>query len=464
MWTIALPKASRLTAAGCDLGLAVVLVTLANLPFWVLAWSYFLSRPVFNADAALALAGASLGATGMALCLIVAWALDATQAMSLAYHFHSTPDFAAAAKYVQLLHVGDFFSMPVIAVGLLFTAVTFAMVMLARLRRPRVWALVAVTGALVAVDVANGSGLPALLGSDRVRLSLNVQGSPLLNLVSASLHAREQASAPLANLPAGDTPMPEVVDWAWRHPDGRVLIVLVESWGWHVDPALRAWTARALTLAGDGQTQRFDVRMTSVPFRGSTTAGELRTLCGLSGHYSRLNAAQAARCLPNQLAAMGFDSVGLHGFSSRMFERHHWWPMLGLSRSIFIEDMAADAPRCGSAFEGACDAHLLALAAAELKPRRLVYALTLNTHLPLKSMVLPPDLQALCRARRTSEAVCQLTGQLQQVLEQVAAVIARTRGPALIVVAGDHSPPFLRDSDRQAFSPTDAPSVILIPR
>jgi hypothetical protein len=158
---------------------------------------------------------------------------------------------------------------------------------------------------------------------------------------------------------------------------------------------------------------------------------------------------------------MGFDSVGLHGFSSRMFERHRWWPVLGLSRTLFIEDMAADAPRCGGAFEGVCDAHLLALAAAELKPQRLVYALTLNTHLPLATMALPADLQALCEKRQTSEAVCQLTGQLRQVLDQIATVIARTEGPTMVLVAGDHSPPFLRDSDRQAFSPTDVPSVIL---
>jgi hypothetical protein len=126
--------------------------------------------------------------------------------------------------------------------------------------------------------------------------------------------------------------------------------------------------------------------------------------------------------------------------------------------------MAADAPRCGGAFEGVCDAHLLSLAAAELKPRRLVYALTLNTHLPLKSFELPSDLQTLCQERRTSEAVCQLTGQLRQVLDQVAAVIARTEDPTLVLVVGDHSPPFLRDSDRQAFSPTEVPSVILTSR
>jgi len=247
------PEAPSVPSVGRQLAVAGLLVVLANLPFWILASRYFLTRPIFNSDAALALLGATTGPLGLLLGLLMAWSLDAVQSLSLSYHFHSPADFAAAAKYIQHLHVGDFLSLPMFAVASLFAATALAVVLFARRHRLRVWALVTVTSALVALDVANGSGLPTLLGSDRVRLSLNVQGSPLLNLVSASLHAREQASTPLADLPASGTPMPEVVDWARRHPDGSVLIVLVESWGWHVDPALRAWTARALTLAGDGQ-------------------------------------------------------------------------------------------------------------------------------------------------------------------------------------------------------------------
>lgn len=107
---------------------------------------------------------------------------------------------------------------------------------------------------------------------------------------------------------------------------------------------------------------------------------------------------------------------------------------------------------------------MLDLAMAELRPRRLVYLLTLNTHLPLERLPIPDELAALCRERRASESVCRLTAQIDKVQADIVAAVMATKIPLWVSVVGDHSPPFAVDSDRKAFSLDQVPAVRFVPR
>lgn len=69
------------------------------------------------------------------------------------------------------------------------------------------------------------------------------------------------------------------------------------------------------------------------------------------------------------------------------------------------------------------------IAGVELKPRRLVHAMTLNTSLPLKSIALPAETVALCQARRPSAPVSRLADALRLVLDDVDRVVGGSQGP-----------------------------------
>jgi len=98
------------------------------------------------------------------------------------------------------------------------------------------------------------------------------------------------------------------------------------------------------------------------------------------------------------------------------------------------------------------------------EPNHFVYALSLNTHLPISNVNLPSELLKLCRARQVSENVCQLTGQLGRFLAQIRGGLERLPQAPLVIVVGDHSPPFVTKNDRRQFSGVEVPRFILIPR
>lgn len=112
--------------------------------------------------------------------------------------------------------------------------------------------------------------LPALVGGGQMHLRVNVQGSPLLSLVFGSLHARGQASAPLATWPPGRTQVPDVVSWAEQQLHDAVSVVLVEPWDGAESPTLRAWIAANLESGTAAQAGRFGVRMTAPPSRAQS--------------------------------------------------------------------------------------------------------------------------------------------------------------------------------------------------
>lgn len=307
-----------------EVAIGLALVALVNVPFWLLQTRYFMARPVFNADLALALSTMAWGRVALVCAVAIAWALDAVQGLSLVYHFPSVADFAATAKFAPTIHFAEFVNAEVIAIVTLFAVGIAIVLWLTKHRGASPRGVILASVVLMLIDVANGSGLPTLFGSDSVVINANVQGSPLLNLASSARHAQKQAAEPLQTV---DQPgIASTLQWAKDNDDGALLIVIVESWGEHVDPALRAWSDRRLNAPE--VTARWHVTRATSRFKGATTAGELRELCGLSGHYSRLTPEQASACLPNLLKPTGFDAIALHGFSGAMFERTHWWSTL----------------------------------------------------------------------------------------------------------------------------------------
>jgi len=450
----------RLKTLATELLVVAAFLALANLPFWLLAWRYVLPRPVINADAFVAIVAAMISPVLGIAALVLYWCLDQLQSQSLAFHFTSPLEFLRTVRFAGQIDWFDYLSLPLLAAALVLLLTLTLIWLLLRRWRPRPLAVLICFVVVTATDAYNGSALTQWIGRDSFRLAANISGSPSYNLLAIAWQTRSSAARPVRRWPEDGSP--DIADWA-RRTKGNVLIVVVESMGEHRNQAVGHWLLGQL-LDGTAD-QRWQLSVDTVPFDGSTTAGELRTLCGLSAHYSRLTADLAAECLPQKMQALGYETVGLHGFSGNMFDRYSWWPKLGLTKVAFSGDISESTPRCGGAFRGVCDTNMVDEAMRALRtPRRFVYLLTLNTHMPLLPVDLPVDLTTLCASEHLGDSVCQLTGQLGIVLARLRAGLGLLPDPPLVVIVGDHAPPFVVREDRDQYLPRAVPRFMLVPR
>ena len=78
----------------------------------------------------------------------------------------------------------------------------------------------------------------------------------------------------------------------------------------------------------------------------------------------------------------------MHGFTKKMFDRQHWYPLIGFQELIFREELSTKLKGvCGSAFPGNCDTEVASyigdLIAARRSQRLFIYWMTLTAHLPV---------------------------------------------------------------------------------
>lgn len=443
-----------------------LIVTALHLPSWLIGW--FMGgpraeeRPLFNLDLLLAAAVACTSTLGGAVVLVLAWAADILRAAARNFHFMSTLDFVDAARFLRMLNVGTFLSPTLFAsvLGLLACMVT---VLTQTRRDKRQWLPLLVTiVATAGLDIANGSFHIFGLEKDSRLITMNFAGSPLWNVGHDLKRSPSALGAPMPF--AEPVTFQEVRDWQFAHPRGSSVLVLVESMGLPLDPGVLGWLTS--TLNTHRLQARWRIRQSEEGFQGSTTYGELRTLCGLQVHYSRLDDQLSQSCLPRQLAAMGVTSSGIHGFGLRMFDRHEWWPRIGLLPWQWSD---AGLPMgCNRAFPGVCDRAVIARAVQEAQqPAHFVYALTLDTHLPLDVKLMPPpqpELKTACDASGTSLQACRLVQRLGGVLSEVEGALASSKAAPLVVVVGDHAPPFGEQANLKSFAPDKVVMFTLTPR
>jgi hypothetical protein len=442
-----------------DFLVAAVLVFLAHLSGWVLSRFVLLAGPVFSYDILLALMLCCISRPAGLVLLVVFWGIQILQGLSLTFHFISVSQFLASFRFVREIHVSGLVSTGMLAAACCYALSLFAVLLTSRRRKVQLLPLACVALILLIMDLANGSGF-RLGGGATGYVDANLAGSPTYNLVSAIYKERLGRSESLKPLP--DVVPGLVEKWA-SESHGGILMVVVESLGVHKSRELSEWLHRQ--LVNPNVEARWQVVEQHVNFKGSTTSGELRFLCALGGSYSALNLTVAGRCLPRRLLSMGYSTSGLHGFSGRMFLRNEWWPQVGLSRVYFLEDLPPSIGYCGGAFRGACDGEMLQQALIHLSASNsFVYLLTLNAHLPIGEVPVPPDLRSLCGQIAVDDVVCRLTALHGEFFRELRAQLLELRFNPLVVVVGDHAPPFWRSQDRFQYSDVSVPLVLLRPR
>lgn len=259
------------------------------------------------------------------------------------------------------------------------------------------------------------------------------------------------------------------------HLPPRIVVVVVESMGLFDDPATNDLQLTA--LRSPALTTRYDVRIASVPFKGSTVAGELRELCKVRMNSVSPNpeVLPVGDCLPAQLSKRGYKTIAAHGFQGSTFSRSIWYPGLGFDQSVFGPELfrATDVEEtCGVNFVGVCDPNsaewLLDQLIAAPTEKLFAYWLTLNGHLPARRPRYAEKSTVDCSLSSVTagnEEMCFLVQYHDIVLGDVADIAMHPElPPAAFVVVGDHIPPFSSQTNREVFDETSVPFVTLWPK
>jgi hypothetical protein len=438
----------------------VLALTIANLPFLWLEHSNFMSRAMINVDLALALCILPrLPIIGIAL-LAISWGAEWMVSLAMTFHFGSPAEFVHSIRYAASLDYQGLINWPAVTWMVLFFGVGTMLFFVTRRQRNMWQPGIAITVLLIFMDAVNGSSALSIRGA--LLYPINLAGSPSATLVMSAIHT--SALQPLRKLQKEDTvqALVDIPAWAAAHPDRGILFVVVESLGVPTDTSMRAWVQSQ--WLDPSLLERFNLHTAEIPFKGSTTSAELRSLCMLSGSYRSVDSAQGAACLPAQLAANGWSTVGMHGFSGRMFDRVNWWPKVGLQTTLFGEAPEFQGVRCGTAFRGGCDTTLLAAGVKALAPRRFIYLLTLNTHLPIERPAQGIPIPPACKRPESNSEVCDHVSATTAVLSQLRQTLQTVTVAPLVVVIGDHPPPFSNKLSRQSFLQDKVPAAVLVPK
>lgn len=236
-------------------------------------------------------------------------------------------------------------------------------------------------------------------------------------------------------------------------PPLRILSVAVESFGMLDDPAAQAATVAPLI---DGLHGRYRVRvMGGREYRGGTLSGEIRELCALrtlSLVRSDTTFAALQNCLPRRLARAGYETTAVHGNDGAFYSRSRVYPGMGFQRAVFKEQLLeAGAHKCSQyIFEGVCDRDVFkwSLDVFRADTPQFVHVMTLDNHFPL------PVTGTRCPNGkvRGERSLCVYRWHIRRLMGELAtAVTDAGTPPDLIVVYGDHMPPF-NEPSRSEFS------------
>ena len=218
---------------------------------------------------------------------------------------------------------------------------------------------------------------------------------------------------------------------------------------------------------------RYDASQGTSLYYNSTTAGEMRELCGRWGDYHELLEEgvnpKLFDCLPAQLTKKGYQTHAMHSFKGDFFKRNEWYPMLGFEKQEFWKDLyARGIDWCGGVFAGACDRQMPGLIAKQLKAANeptFLYWLTLNAHLPVPTglNLNVDDCETVsAELAREHPMICRQFSLFDDIDKALVAEITAADFPeADILIVGDHMPPYFDRHNRSQFDPERVPWLYL---
>lgn len=186
------------------------------------------------------------------------------------------------------------------------------------------------------------------------------------------------------------------------------------------------------------------------PWSGGTLNGELRELCGLVDPVTRIRDVPTDDCLPNVLAAQGYETIAAHGYKGMFYLRSLLYPRLGFKKTYFLEDVQASVPVCAGAFRGACDLDLFKhVLQHDGSKHRLVYLMSLQSHEPVPDVLMQGLVQ---KAEGETRAVLVARAYIIGVIRHLAAQ-PDLGCTARVYFVGDHPPPSIVNAGLEGAAP-----------
>lgn len=458
------------------LGVAFTLLLVLNLPFFLLGFWYSFSRPLINVEV-LAPILLIRSSPYLALCsFFILWGIEFIAISSSIYWFRTPLEYLESSRYLHNISITHLMRPNIVIGAISFIIICSILIYISRrsiLSHFPAWRvlishLIAVNAVVALIDISNGSSMFSKNGV--LHYPINIAGAPVFKLTKNVIQVIAEDNVPggFAQLKSNESMRQFIAfdDLLRSNKSRSIVLIIVESLGIHNSERVKSALLETL-YDQDVKSIGYKLFLGKIPFRGSTTYAELRELCGLYGYYGNLTENHTDLCLPKIAYQNGWTVSGLHGFHGSMFNRRHWWTHLGINNILFLEDFPKEAPKCGGAFAGVCDRYVISKAFdIASSGRQFVYALTLNSHLPLEPTILDIDIKRLCDDEKISETDCQLIQSHFIVFRSIRNSILELRKDQkpYVIVVGDHAPSYMDTELREGYSQIFVPGFLLEPQ
>lgn len=246
--------------------------------------------------------------------------------------------------------------------------------------------------------------------------------------------------------------------YLYNDSSAHQILIILESWGLLKDTSLRNQQIRSiLELKEKGYSVQFDTSN----FFGGTSQAEARELLNKEGeaYYSIIQNGQLdIECLPSHKNKTGYYTTALQSFSGFHSSGNQFRTILGF-KAIKDYSNFKNSKKINENYnnhynavndEAVFDFGFKLITA---HPKTFTYILTINTHLPFESKL----------TSKSNFPSIETKGQYKRLEEQFEhlAYLLKEFPEAMLVIVGDHPPPFLLQSERDLYDENLVPALIV---
>jgi len=252
------------------------------------------------------------------------------------------------------------------------------------------------------------------------------------------------------------------------------LVIIVESWGLMSDPTkqenLQKFLQAKVVKAG------YQSKWGSTYFNGGTTSAGLKQLLNVKGDYHYYLSHQSKKEINQSIFDIknkqGYQTNAFHSYTGKMFTRAEWWPNIGIQKMYFRDDYLMEFPKQSEKINGESPFpsikdnlmfdYLLNKTSKDSSKKQFTYFLTVNSHLPFRSITEEKELDALNPIKTypiSEEAQNQLLF-IKNILSYFVEHLSNSKYQKIVIV-GDHMPPYINIEDRAFYNSKMVPYIYL---
>jgi hypothetical protein len=224
-----------------------------------------------------------------------------------------------------------------------------------------------------------------------------------------------------------------------------------------------------LELTTNNLSNKYTVTYDSIPFYGHTTTAEINELVNENEEfYNYIDPKKNYKtALPNIKKKQGYKTYAAHSFYISMFRRDLWWKNLGFDNTYGKENIphrSIDINKENS-FQGLNDEitfNYLVEKSKRNKSKGFYYMLSVNTHFPF---TITNKKEVLYKYKSIinnlpSENLKMSFIRFYQQIDYISKTIAKEKID-LVIIRGDHKPPFLNESEAKLINFRQVPEIII---